>query len=123
MSPNVLRAAFLCAAVAFAGAANAASFDCARASAPDEIAICGNPELSELDVRMATLYAVRMKLPMLMGSRGAAKDEQVAFLATRGACGADASCIADAYRARIDALNATLDAALQDYCVKVGICG
>jgi uncharacterized protein len=25
------------------------SFDCAKASAPDEIAICGDPELSQLD--------------------------------------------------------------------------
>jgi uncharacterized protein len=103
--------------------ANAASFNCTKAKTPDEKAICANRSLSELDVKMAALFGVRMKLPMLMGSRGAAQDEQREFLVNRGICGADAACIGAAYQQRIDELTGTIDAALEDYCVKLGICG
>ena len=106
-----------------AATADAASYNCAKAAKPDEIAICKSRGLSELDVRMATLYGVRMKVPMLMGSRGAAGDEQVEFLARRASCGANAACIGAAYQQRIDVLNQAIDAAMQDYCVKLGICG
>jgi uncharacterized protein len=118
-----LRLALFGAAVVFAGGAHAASFNCAKARLPDEKAICASRSLSELDVKMAALFGVRMKLPMPMGSRGAAQDEQQAFLTMRAACKADAACISAAYKARIAALSQTLDAAMQDYCVKVGICG
>jgi uncharacterized protein len=106
-----------------AGGANAASFNCAKAAHPDEFAICKSRSLSELDVRMAALYGARMKIPMLMGSRGAAQDEQHAFLVQRAACGRNAACIGAVYQQRIDQLNQILDAAMQDYCVKLGICG
>jgi hypothetical protein len=36
---------------------NAASFDCSRASVRAEFLVCGNPELSALDDRMAVAYA------------------------------------------------------------------
>ncbi len=114
---STVLAAFLAAAPA-----EAASFDCNKATKPDELAICGNPELSDLDVEMATLYGVRMEIPMMMGARGAAQDEQVAFLATRGACGGDVACIAGAYRDRIATLKQTISAAMQDYCAKIGLC-
>ena len=107
----------------FAGNADAASFNCAKAKQPDEKAICKSRALSELDVQMATLYGVRMQLPMLMGSRGAAQDEAHEFLATRATCGSDAACLTVAYQQRIAALQQILDAAMQDYCVKLGICG
>jgi uncharacterized protein len=106
-----------------AGAAEAASFDCAKAKAPDEKAICKSRSLSELDVKMATLFGARMKIPMLMGSRGAAQDEAHNFLVTRASCGADGACIGAAYQQRIDELNQELDDAMQDYCVKLGIWG
>ena len=109
--------------VALASNAEAASFNCAKAATPDEKAICKSRSLSELDVRMATLYGVRMKLPMLMGARGAAQDEQRTFLMNRGYCGADAACIGAAYQQRIDELNQILDAAMEDYCITLGICG
>lgn len=102
--------------------AEAASFNCAKAAKPDEKAICDSTKLSDLDVEMATLYRVRMEIPMLMGARGAAQDEQRAFLVQRGKCGANASCIEAAYKGRIATLNQTISAAMQDYCVKVGIC-
>lgn len=103
--------------------AQAASFNCAKAALPDEIAICKSRTLSELDVRMAALYGVRMKVPMLMGSRGAAQDEQVEFLTSRGHCGGNNACIGAAYQQRIDVLQQEIDAAMQDYCTKLGICG
>ena len=104
------------------GAAGAASFDCSKAAAPDEIAVCGDPTLSNLDTEMATLYGVRMEIPMLMGARGDAQDEQQDFLTTRAACGSNAACIQTAYTNRITVLKQTISAAMQDYCVKVGIC-
>ena len=124
MPASPLRLAVAAAGIfLLSGSAQAASFDCAKAAQPDEEAICQDPFLSELDVQMATLYGVRMKIPMLMGSRDAAKDEQRAFLANRATCGADAACIGDAYLQRIDELKQILDAAMQDYCIKLEICG
>lgn len=103
--------------------ASAASFNCGKAATPDEIAICRTPSLSDLDVQMATLYGVRMQIPMLMGARGAAQDEQRVFLQSRGGCGNNVACIAAAYQQRNASLNATISAAMQDYCVRLGICG
>jgi uncharacterized protein len=82
--------------------AEAASFNCAKAKTADEIAICNTPHLSDLDTEMATLYGVRMQIPMLMGARGVAQDEQRAFLVQRGACGGNISCIQQT-RVRVDA--------------------
>ena len=125
-SPMLLAARFVIAAgglLLAATAANAASFNCAKAKSPDEIAICHNGSLSDLDVKMATLYGVRLGIPMLMGARGAVQDEQRAFLVNRGYCGKDAACIGAAYQQRIDELQQAIAAAMQDYCEKLGICG
>ena len=102
--------------------ATAASFNCANAAKPDELAICSNPGLGDLDVQMATLYGVRMEIPMMMGAKGAAQDEQRAFLQRRGGCGGNVACIGEAYRERIATLNQDISAAMQDYCVKMGLC-
>ena len=112
-------------ALAFSSAAPAlaASFNCAKASTADEKAICSSPALSDLDVKMATLYGVRMQLPMLMGARGAAQDEQKAWLAQRGQCGASTSCLTQIYQQRIGELNQTISDAMRDYCQRIGICG
>lgn len=106
-----------------AGSAGAASFDCNKAATPTEYAICDAPALSDLDVAMATLYSVRLQVPMLMGARGAVQDDQHAFLQQRNACGADESCITAAYQARIAALNSEIAVAMHDYCIRLGICG
>jgi uncharacterized protein len=71
---------------------------------------------------MATLYGVRMEIPMLMGARGAAQDEQRALLASRGTCGGNVACLQTSYQQRIAALQQIIAAAMQDYCVKLGIC-
>lgn len=110
-------------AFAACGTAGAASFNCAKSSAPDEYAICSNPSLSNMDVEMATLFRVRMQIPMLMGAKGAAQDEQRAWLQQRTACGASVACLGAAYQRRIDQLNGTISGAMQDYCQKLGICG
>jgi uncharacterized protein len=119
-------AVFFAAAVLAVLAVNpsqAASFNCAKAKTPDERAICHNPALSDLDTEMATLFGVRMKLPMLMGARGDAGDEQIQWLQSRGACGSNAACLTGSYNGRISVLNSEIDSAMQDYCVKLGICG
>jgi uncharacterized protein len=88
-----------------AGAAGAASFDCRAASRADEIAVCDSRELSQLDVKMATLYDTVTKL-VGMGVRGALQDQQRAFLNDRGACGPDRTCIRNLYEGRIRTLEA-----------------
>ena len=103
--------------------AAAASFDCSKAKAPDEKAICASRTLSDLDVEMATLFRVRMEIPMLMGARGDAGDEQVTWLAKRATCGAHAACLTQAYRQRIAQLKQTISDAMNDYCKRMGICG
>jgi uncharacterized protein len=84
-----------------AAPASAASFDCSRASSPDELTICNNPRLSALDSEMAGLWYAYSRIPMMMGSSGNRGDEQVAWLARRRACGANAACIESAYNDRI----------------------
>jgi len=118
-----LLAAAMIAFTAAATPAAAASFDCGKARTADEKAICANRTLSELDVAMATLYGVRMQLPMLMGARGAAQDEQRAWLAQRGTCGGDVACLTQIYQQRIVELDQTITEAMHDYCTRLGICG
>ena len=124
---TALSAAFAAGAclagLAISSSAEAASFDCTKAKTADEIAICQTRILSDLDTQMATLYGVRMQIPMLMGAKGAAQDEQRAFLAERGACGGDVTCIQQAYLNRIAVLSQAIQAAMHDYCIKLGICG
>jgi len=85
----------LLAVLAFSTPAYAASFDCAKAS------------------QCAWKYRC---------SWGDAQDEQDTWLATRSACGSNVSCISAAYQTRIEQLNSAITAAMQGYCVKLGIC-
>jgi uncharacterized protein len=93
------------AAIVVGGSAHAASFDCRKASNADEVAICDSRELSELDVKMATLYDTIIKL-VGMGVRGAMQDQQRVWLQERAGCGADRACIRRLYDTRIRALQA-----------------
>lgn len=90
------------------GAAQAASFDCAKASAIDEKTICADRILNDLDVKMTTLYDTDGHF-MLMGARAALHDDQVAWLKTRRACRADKVCIRRSYYARIAVLQRVID--------------
>ena len=91
-----------------ANGAQAASFDCARARSADEIAICHDRELGDLDVQMATLFDVVTGL-VAMGERGELRDEQHDWLAQRHQCRADVRCLRHSYRRRIAALRRVLD--------------
>jgi uncharacterized protein len=93
----------------------AASFDCARARAPDEATICANPRLSALDSEMGGLWYAYSRVPMLMGGNGDRGDEARAFLARRRACGPNVACLTGAYRARIQDLHGGIDSAMEEY--------
>ncbi len=98
-----------------ATAAQAASFDCARAVKPDEIAICKTPDLSALDSEMGGLWFAFRKVPMLMGSSGARMDDAQAFLRQRAACGANVACLRSLYETRIEALEQEITQAMDNY--------
>ena len=93
-----MRPAFLLALLplAAAPAALAASFDCARAAAPDEQAVCADPHLSELDSALGAAYAQ---------ARATTPKEDLASLTTiargiladRRRCGATRGCLLAVY--------------------------
>lgn len=87
--------------------ASAASFDCSQAREPDDIAICNDRELNDMDVRMTTLLDIAKGF-VLMGERGALQDDQRNWLADRRRCGADVACLRRSYRKRIGELEAEL---------------
>ncbi|TDU01036.1 MULTISPECIES: lysozyme inhibitor LprI family protein [Azorhizobium] len=96
--------------LAFSSApAAAASFDCTKARSPDEKAVCVNRDLSDLDVRAATLYDVLTHL-VAMGERGIIQDQQRAFLAYRATCGSRVPCIRKVYEQHVAQLTAGLQA-------------
>jgi hypothetical protein len=67
------------------------SFDCAKATKADEIAICGDEQLSKND-QLTTMTFNQAKVT----NRRAALATARAFLKRRAACGASVDCIADA---------------------------
>ena len=105
ISTLILSGAFV---AALAAPAAAQSFSCAKASQPDEKAVCDSRELANLDVKNATLYQVATSL-VAMGERGNLQDQEMAFLKTRAACGSSVSCISSAYEANIAAIQSVLD--------------
>ncbi len=64
------------------------SFDCSKAKAPDEVAICANPELARLDSLVAAAYAGYQ--PSFQSKPKVGK----LFLGDRASCGGDTACIA-----------------------------
>lgn len=81
----------------------AQSFDCSKAHAADEQAVCRSASLSALDDRMDDLYEAILKCA-LMGTRAAVTESQRSFLTRRAACGADEGCLTALYSARVDDL-------------------
>ncbi len=102
----ILIAGIMMAALS-AGGAEAASFDCTAAKSDDEKAICSDMALSDLDVKMATLFEVATHL-VAMGQRGTLQDEQRQFLVERASCGADRQCLRLAYQGRINVIQKVL---------------
>ena len=103
---------------AFALPAAAASFDCSKAKAPDEIAVCDNQKLSALDSEMGGLWFAYSQIPFLMGMSGDRQDAARAFLETRAACGANVSCLTSAYDQRIATLKQDLTDGMKQYCTQ-----
>ncbi len=88
--------------------AAAASFDCGKARAADERAICANRALNDQDVRVDQLYGITRHL-VPMGGRGAIMDDQRAWLKSRHACGANQACLARSYDRRLGELNQVME--------------
>ncbi len=105
------------------GTVQAASFDCKQAKTDDELTVCNKQHLSDLDTEMATLYAVQLKIPMMMGAKGAVKDAQADFLMHRKQCRDDASCIQKCYQTRINTIKRFIDSHMDEYCRLMGLCG
>jgi uncharacterized protein len=89
--------------------AGAASFDCSKAKAADEKAVCADRQLNDEDVEMAVLYT-HLKPLLGMGARGDMEDEQAAWLKRRAACGADRACVGKTYYDRIQQLKRGFEA-------------
>ena len=102
-------------AIALPSSARAASFDCSRATRADEIAVCRNPRLSEMDSEMGGLWFAYSRVPMLMGGNGARMDAAQAFLARRAACGRNVACLDAVYRARIEELHRDIANAMREF--------
>jgi uncharacterized protein len=75
-----------------------ASFDCAKASSRMEKLICSNADLSKLDEKLAEAYKAAYSKDKKI------KANQINWLKETSKCG-DESCLTDAYRQRIAALN------------------
>ena len=97
-------AAGLLALAGAAGAAGAAGFDCAKARAEDERAICADPELSKLDDEMSAAYKklwdryIKLEPPAV---QSAFRANQKEWIGQRARCGATANCLRDSYKTRI----------------------
>jgi len=89
--------------------APAASFDCSKAEAADEKALCADRQQNDQDVEMAVLY-MQLKPLLGMGAHGAMEDEQAAWLKQRAACGADRASSSNAYQERIQRLGGGFEA-------------
>jgi uncharacterized protein len=75
------------------GAAQAASFDCARAATPSEIAICANPTLSALDGQLGLAYAQRVAMEPALR-----QIERGWILVRNVGCGHSVGCLASVTR-------------------------
>ncbi len=110
------RAMFLAPLVAFGlwlsqpATAEEASFNCKKATAADEKAVCASAELSRLDRQLQGLYR-EVRGCALMGANGAFHDDEVDWLAARHKCGADQTCLRAVYKKRIGELTPDAESA------------
>ena len=77
--------------------------NCSATGTPDEVEICGNTDLCNLDWQLYSFYQVSKARLNKTQQSTLAKDES-AWVKKRGECGSDARCIATAYKSRIDQL-------------------
>jgi|GEM_PF-6554062 len=76
------------------------SFDCTLARGRDELAVCGDVELAALDRSLSQVYYA-LADNLSGDARMALRIAQGQWLAQRRLCGANVSCIGQAYRSRI----------------------
>jgi uncharacterized protein len=86
------------------GAAQAASFDCAKAQSKVEHLICDNPEISKLDEEIGKAYP--QALERSADKPKATKEQRRWLKEVRNGC-ADVGCLKAAYQARIEELTDT----------------
>jgi uncharacterized protein YecT (DUF1311 family) len=84
------------------GAKPTASFDCAKAAAPTEKAICGSFELASWDRSVA--LALRQAIERNPQREAELRQSQKEWLAKRDACGSDGPCIDEAQWRRVEDL-------------------
>lgn len=74
------------------------SFDCRKAKADDEIAICGDAGLAAMDRQLGQLYGATMKT---IADPQALKQSESDWLIARHMCNSDVECLRHSYGARI----------------------
>ena len=80
--------------------AHAQSFNCQFAKTADEILICHDEQLAELDKRAAAIYSTE-RSKFSISQRSVLEGEQRSWLRSRKDCGSDKDCIVQAYDKRI----------------------
>ncbi|MGZ3688916.1 MAG: lysozyme inhibitor LprI family protein [Bdellovibrionota bacterium] len=88
-------------------------FDCTKASAPAETAICGNAELKKLDADLNDRFTEATGKSDF-DARSKLKLDQRAWLKERNACGKDVSCLKRSISARIAALGEPAQPCIKD---------
>ena len=83
--------------------ANAASYECAKASTNIERKICSNTQLSQLDDILAKIYKTLMSSLVGESPKKELKNDQRNWIRERNLC-SNVSCIQDAYNSRIEEL-------------------
>lgn len=97
-----LAALVLLASLAFAPAASAASFDCAKAGSPTEKAICRDPAVSRLDEQVAAAFKAALTLWPAGNWPAYIRTEQRNWLKDRnGICKGDVACLKRDYELRL----------------------
>jgi uncharacterized protein len=80
--------------------ADAQSFNCRYAKTADEILICQDSRLAQLDEQLATIYS-RLRNSVSPRERALLEGGEKRWLDARTACGRDAACISALYQQRI----------------------
>ncbi len=93
--------------VVLGSSAEAASFPCDKAEAPDEKAICAHLPINDRDVEMATRFEI-LKAVLPMGGQSKLREDQETWLTERRTCGADVECLRTTYDARLKVLRGVL---------------
>jgi uncharacterized protein len=85
--------------------ARAQSFNCRYAKTADEVLICQDPRLAQLDEQLSSIFS-RLRNSLPAGERVLLDTGERRWLRARMSCGRDAACIAALYRQRIRQLSA-----------------